>query len=171
MILVDWCLLAVLAVSVVIGVFRGFVREILGLVTWAVAVVATLFLAAPASAALEGHIGTPSLRVAAGYALVFFGVLLTGSIVTHLVAMAVRKSVLSGFDRAVGGAFGLVRGVLLALAFVWLAGKTPMRQDGWWSESLLVGRLDALVGGVAGLLPSQWGDALRPDAGALPEAT
>jgi membrane protein required for colicin V production len=161
MIWVDWCLLGVLAASIVIGIFRGFVREVFGLATWIVAFVAALFLAEPASAALETHIATPSLRVVAGYALVFFAALLAGSIVTHLIAMAVRKSPLSGVDRTIGGGFGLVRGLLLALLFVWLAGKTPARQDPWWTQSLFVGRLEALAAGLGSLIPAGWGDGLK----------
>src|SRR5687768_7429687 len=103
MIWADWFLLAALVVSVLIGVLRGFTREVLGLLSWILAVVAALLFAPHALVYLEPHIATPSIRIAASYAVVFFGVLVLGAIVTSIVSMLVRKSPLSGVDRMVGG--------------------------------------------------------------------
>jgi len=157
---VDWLLVAVLIASIVIGIFRGFVREVFGLATWIIAIAAAVLLAQPMALVLEPHIAVPSLRVAAAYGIVFFVTLLVGALVTHLVALLVRKSPLSGVDRTVGGGFGLVRGVLLALVFVWLAGMTPVRQDPWWQQSLLIGRLAGIAEGLDRLVPSQWREEL-----------
>src|SRR4051812_39152195 len=132
MIWVDWFLIGTLAVSILIGVIRGFTREVLGLATWIVAVIAALVLAPYAATQLEHQIHTPSLRIAAAYALVFFLGLVLGGVITSIVASLVRKSPLSGVDRIVGGGFGVMRGLLLAVVLVWLAGLTPARQDPWW---------------------------------------
>src|SRR5690349_18638794 len=120
MIWADWFLLAVLVVSILIGVIRGFTREVLGLVSWIVAIVASLWLGPSAIGWLEPHIATPSLRIAGAYALVFLVALLLGAVITSVVAMLVRKSALSGVDRMVGGGFGLIRGVLIGVLLVLL---------------------------------------------------
>src|SRR5689334_21971285 len=119
MIWADWVLIAALLVSIVIGIIRGFTREILGLVTWIVAIAAALLLAPHTVGLLESWVHTPSLRIATSYAVVFFGVLVIGAIVTSIVSMVVRKSPLSGFERMVGGGFGLIRGVLVGVVMVW----------------------------------------------------
>src|SRR5688572_1259872 len=107
MIWADWILLAALLVSIVIGIIRGFTREFFGLVSWVIAIVAALLLAPVALGWLEPHIATPSLRIAASYAVVFFGFLVLGAIVTAVVSSLVRKSAsLSAVDRSVGGGFG-----------------------------------------------------------------
>lgn len=164
MIWIDWLLLAALVVSVLIGVLRGFTREVLGLGTWILAIVAALVFGPSAAAQLEAHISVPSMRIAAGYGAVFFLGLLAGSIVTAIVSKVVRHSPLSGFDRTIGGGFGAARGVLIAVAMVWLVGLTPARQDPWWQESLFVGRLEWLAEGLRHWMPSNWEETLKPTA-------
>jgi len=152
----DWVLLAALVISILIGVLRGFTREVLGLASWIVAIVAALLLAPHTVSYLEPHIATPSIRIAASYAVVFFGALVLGAVVTSIVSMLVRKSPLSGVDRMVGGGFGLVRGVLVAVMLVWLVGMTPARQDPWWGQSAFIPRLEVLARGFQRLMPENW---------------
>jgi membrane protein required for colicin V production len=171
MIWADWVLLAVLLASVAIGVIRGFTREFFGLVSWVVAIVAALFLAPLTLGVLEPHIATPSLRIAASYALVFFGFLVLGAIVTAVISSLVRKSAsLSAVDRSVGGGFGLIRGVLVCVVVVWLVGLTPARQDPWWKESRLIPALEWLAEGFRSVLPEKWQRYAAPAAEAAEAA-
>lgn len=167
MIWADWFLLGALVVSILIGVLRGFTREVLGLLSWILAIVAALLFAPAAEGWLTPHIATPSLRIAASYAVVFFAALLLGAIVTSVIAMLVRKSPLSGVDRVIGGGFGLVRGVLIAVLLVWVVGLTPARQDPWWGQSQLIPPLDRLAGGFKRWLPERWQKELQPLAGTV----
>lgn len=169
MIWVDWILIFALLVSIGIGIWRGFTREVLGLVSWIVAIAATLLLAPQTVRYLEAHIATPSLRIAAAYALVFIAMLIIGGIVTSIASALVRKSLLSGVDRMVGGGFGLLRGVLIGVLAVWLVGMTPARQDPWWKESMFVGQLDWLAQGLSAMMPSDWSKAVKPAAAAVKE--
>lgn len=164
MVWVDWFLLGALVVSILIGVWRGFTREILGLATWILALVAAFLLSPVAEAHLHSHIAVESVRRAAAYGIVFFVALLIGGIVTHLVSSLVRKSPLSGLDRTVGAGFGLARGVLLAVILVWLVGLTPARQDAWWKQSVLVGKLDWLAQGFEHVVPPDWQNHMKATA-------
>lgn len=164
MIWVDWVLIAVLAISVLIGILRGFTREVLGLATWILAIAAALLLAPYAARLLEPHISVPSIRAASAHGLVFLAGLLLGSIVTGVVSLLVRKSPLSSVDRTVGGGFGLVRGLLLAVVAVWLMGLTPARQDPWWRDSLFIGKLESLAAGLYKLMPGDWQSRLKSTA-------
>lgn len=171
MIWADWVLLAALLVSIVIGIIRGFTREFFGLVSWVVAVVAALLLAPAALGWLEPHIATPSLRIAASYAVVFFGFLVLGAIVTAVVSTLVRKSAsLSAVDRSVGGGFGLIRGVLVGVVLVWLVGLTPARQDPWWAQSKLIPPLEWLANGFRSVMPEQWQRYATPAGDAAEDA-
>jgi membrane protein required for colicin V production len=171
MIWVDWVLIAVLTVSIVMGIFRGFTREILGLASWVLAIVAALVLAPFMDDLLTARIPTASLRSAAAHGLVFFGGLIVGALITAAIVAAVRKSPLSTVDRAVGGGFGLLRGVLIALVCVYLVGMTPARNDKWWSDSMFVVQLDRLAGSMTRLIPDSWRKhaptetALKPQGG------
>ena len=164
MIWADWFLLAALVISILIGVLRGFTREVLGLASWILAIVAALLLAPYTVGYLEPHIETPSIRIASSYGLVFFAVLVLGAIVTALASMLVRKSILSGFDRMVGAGFGVVRGVLIAVMLVWLVGLTPARKDPWWGESAFIPRLEWLAHGFERLMPEKWQKQVDPVA-------
>lgn len=164
MIWVDWVLLVALAFSILVGVLRGFTREVLGLVSWIVAIVAALMFAPTVAGWLEPHISTPSLRIAASYGLVFLGGLLLGAILTAVASMLVRKSPLSGVDRMVGGGFGLLRGLLLAAVVVALVGQTPARQDNWFKQSLFIAQLEGLANALRALLPADWQQRLVPPA-------
>ncbi len=162
MIWVDWVLLGALLVSILIGVIRGFTREILGLATWILALGAALALAPLVVPMLESRVSVPSLRIAAAYAVVFLAGLVIGSVITYVIASLVRKSPLSGVDRMVGGGFGALRGVTIAVMMVWLVGMTPARQDPWWSQSLFVGKLQWLAEGFNRLMPADWASRLKP---------
>jgi len=170
MIWADWLLLAALVISILIGVLRGFTREILGLVSWIFAIVGALLFAPNAVGWLEPHVSTPSLRIAASYALVFFVILVLGAVVTTIVSMLVRKSAsLSAVDRMVGGGFGLIRGVLITVVAVWLVGLTPARQDPWWNESMFIPRLEWLANGFRSLMPEKWQKYAAPAAVEVPK--
>jgi membrane protein required for colicin V production len=164
MIWADWFLLAALVVSILIGIIRGFTREILGLISWIVALIAALLFGPSTVGWLEPHIATPSLRIAGSYALVFLVALLVGAILTSVASMLVRKSALSGVDRMVGGGFGLVRGVLIGGVMVWLVGLTPARQDPWWKESMFIPRLEWLADGLRAMTPEKLRPYLAPSA-------
>lgn len=162
MIWVDWILVATLLVSILIGVLRGFTREILGLATWLAALAGALILAPHVVPLLEDRISVPSLRIPAAYGLVFLALMVVGSVVTYVIAGLVRKSVLSGVDRMAGGGFGALRGVLIAVMMVWLVGMTPARQDPWWKESMLVGPLAGLSGLLDKVMPEGWSPRAKP---------
>ena len=166
----DWFLLAALVASIIIGVLRGFTREFLGLLSWTVAIIAAVFLAPTAHGWLEGHIDTPSLRIAASYAVVFFGFLVVGAIATAIVGSLVAKAGLTGVDRTIGGGFGLIRGVLIGVILVWIVGLTPARQDPWWRESALIPPLEWLANGFRSILPEKWARYAEPAAEAADAA-
>ena len=157
MIWVDYGILAVLLVSVIVGLVRGFAREVLGLATWVLAFWLALRFAAPFGHWLEAFISVPSVRKITAYALLFLGGLLAGGIVTSLIVRALRSSGgLSSIDRTLGGGFGLVRGGLIVGAFILVGGITPLKQDPWWSQSALMPHFQWLADGLKVLIPERW---------------
>ncbi|TAL87901.1 MAG: CvpA family protein, partial [Rhodanobacter sp.] len=78
---VDAIILGILVLSVLMGLLRGLVAELLSLVIWVAAfVVAALF--GPDVAALFEHVISLSVaRLILGYAICFVGVLLLGALV------------------------------------------------------------------------------------------
>lgn len=144
MVIIDYVLLGAFAVSVVIGFFRGFFREALSLVNWALA----LWLAWRFSGLLDpllAAVSSPVLKLWLGRVVVFVGALLAGGLVGHLIVLLVRKSGLTGVDRTLGMVFGAGRGVLVVGALVIVFQMLEMNREPWWEESVIVPRTAELT--------------------------
>lgn len=157
MLWVDYLIICIVIVSAIIGLFRGFFREIISLVSWVVAFMVAIHFTEPLSHLLESSIETPSLRKAVTGTGLFVLVLLLGGVANFLVGKLVSSSGLAGTDRSIGAAFGLVRGVVLVILLMLLASLTPMPQDPWWRDSQLIPHLEPYAAWVKGLLPVEIG--------------
>lgn len=135
---VDWAILAIIAVSSLISLKRGFVKEALSLLTWIIAGAVAWMFGGGISQYLEGYIQTPSARVIAGCAILFVATLLVGAMINFLIGELIRVTGLSGTDRFLGMAFGAARGALLVVVAVGLLSLGPVQQDPWWQESRLL---------------------------------
>ncbi len=133
--LVDWALLAVLAVSVAVGVVRGFVFEVLSLVGWIVAWFAAQW-GSPLLAPLL-PVGTPGsgLNAGAAFAAAFVLALVAWALLARLVRMLIHATPLSIPDRLLGAGFGALRAVVLLLALATVVAMTPASQSGAWRAS------------------------------------
>jgi membrane protein required for colicin V production len=134
----DGIILGVLALSVLIGLFRGLVSEILSLVIWIAAFWVTWTFGPVVSAQLEHTIALPSLRYFVGYGACFVAVLIVGALIRFAMRRLIWSTGLSGIDRLLGMLFGFVRGVLIVTLLVFLVGLTGFTRDAWWQQSVLL---------------------------------
>jgi membrane protein required for colicin V production len=135
---VDYTILAVIGISVVISVLRGFTKEALSLAGWVIAVWVGLRFAGNLQVLLESRISVPSLRLAIAFAILFIATLSLAALVNHLAVKVIKKTGLSGTDRMIGIFFGVARGCLVVAVLVLVGGLTPMPQDPWWHEAQLL---------------------------------
>ena len=135
---IDFVILALVAISAIIGLLRGFVLEVFSVATWLVAIWVGLSFSREFSGYLESLISLPSARMAASFAVLFFVTLMLGGLLGSLLAQIVSKTGLSGSDRFAGLVFGIGRGMLVVSVLVMLAGLTPLPDDPWWRESQLI---------------------------------
>lgn len=134
----DYAIVAVLALSVLVGLWRGLISEVLALAIWVAAFWVAWMFGPRVSTAFEGSIDEPSIRIILGYVLCFVGVLIVGALIKFAIAKLVEGTGLSGSDRMLGMLFGLARGVLLVAVLVFLLGFTPFTRDPWWHQSRLL---------------------------------
>ncbi|HET6545239.1 MAG TPA: CvpA family protein [Rhodanobacteraceae bacterium] len=160
----DYIILAVLLLSVLMGLMRGFVGEVLALACWVLA----FWLAWTFGPTLAQHfsdsISVPSVRVLLGYAICFVIVLTFGAIVSFLLRKLVAGSGLSGSDRLLGMVFGLVRGLALITLVVFVMGFTPFQRDPWWHQSRLLPGFENGAQWLGARLPAEVGRYLEPAA-------
>ena len=99
---VDWAFIAVVVISSLISLRRGFVKEALSLLTWIVAGVIAWMFGGALSHYLADYISTPSFQVIAACAILFVLTLLVGALINFLIGELVRVTGLSGTDRFLG---------------------------------------------------------------------
>ena len=134
----DYIIIGIVAISSLISIIRGFMKEVFSLGAWLLAGFATFTLSSRLSVLVPDFIESPTVRLGVTAALVFVVTLLLCGVVNYLIHKAMAKVGLSGTDRALGVIFGVVRGAVIVVVLVMLAGLTPIPQENWWRSSLLV---------------------------------
>lgn len=145
---VDLSILTVVAVSVVLSLFRGLVRELVSLAAWVVAFAVALGFYEALAQRFEGILTEAWMRTAAAFLILLVGTLIVGGIVGYVVGRILAKGGLSGPDRLLGGVFGFVRGVAIVALVALMLGATPLVQTELWRGSTLLPQLEALAGAV-----------------------
>ncbi|UYM16413.1 CvpA family protein [Endozoicomonas euniceicola] len=135
---IDWIITAIIIVSALISLKRGFFKEVLSLVTWIAALFIAWSFGGSLSLYLNDFIETPSLRLIAGSVLLFMATLLVGGLVNKIFATLVQATGLTGTDRFLGMVFGALRGCLLVILLVGLMSFAPLENDLAWKNSVLL---------------------------------
>ncbi len=146
----DWIVLVVIALSIVTAFFRGVVRELIGVIAWVVGFIAAVAYTPVLGAMLPEMTDYPSVRYIVAFALIIIAALLLGALIAWPLTRAIRIAGLGFVDRFLGSIFGLVRGIAFVLAFVIVAGLTPLPRTVWWQSSVFV---PPLIAGVMALRP------------------
>jgi membrane protein required for colicin V production len=134
----DYALLAVLALSSLVGLLRGFFREAMSLIVWVAALWVASRYATMLSPYLADHVVNASLRLWIARGVLVIAVLIAGGIVTWIVATALHRTGLGGTDRTVGMLFGLARGLLLAGLAIIVLRMAGFSDEPWWRQSKLI---------------------------------
>jgi len=153
MAVIDWVILAVLAISSLISLKRGFVKEALSLASWIIAFLVARLFSGNLATLLEGSIDTNSLRWIVSFAILFAGTLVIGAMINHLLVEVVRLTGLGGTDRIFGMVFGFVRGLLILVAAVYGLQFTMVPQDAWWQDSTFIPHLESVADWARKTLP------------------
>lgn len=150
---VDWVLLAVLALSLAVGVWRGLVFEVLSLLGWVAAYIAAQVFAPLVATGLP--VGTPgsALNQGVAFALTFVAALVVWALASRLLRALIHATPLAAIDRVLGAAFGLLRGLVLLLAVTTVVALTPAARSSAWQHSQGAAWLGALLAGLKPVLP------------------
>jgi membrane protein required for colicin V production len=136
----DVAVVAVVVISTILAVARGFVRETLSILAWAAAAAATLYFGPAFANFLGARISTPLLGPILAYAGIFLVVLVPLSFVSYRLSERVRNSLVGTLDRSLGVPFGVVRGlVLIGIAYLAISLVIPARaQPDWLTQARLL---------------------------------
>ena len=152
--MVDIVILAVMAISLVFGLFRGLLRELLSLVSWVLAFWIAYRYSANVAEIIDRALQNPTLSQAVSAVLVFVIVLVALMVLTSLIAKVFKATGLAGIDRILGGLFGLGRGVVILLAALILASHTGAVEQDWYNASTIIPMFDRALDWMAAYVPA-----------------
>lgn len=133
--MIDYIIIGIILFSIIISLLRGFVREVMSLVSWVCAfLVASNFY--PYLAGFLTQIESVYVRNGTAIAILFILTLIVGALINYILGQLVDRTGLSGTDRVLGACFGLLRGVLIVAALLFFIDTfTNFSQTDWWKES------------------------------------
>ena len=156
---VDYLILVIIVISTLISLLRGFLREVVSLVTWVVGFWVALRFARPVGDVFS-FIHNPSVRVVVGFAILFVVILIIGAAINFLIGKIMEKTGAGAADRMLGLLFGMVRGIVVVAVLVIVAGFTTLPQNGWWHASRLIPYAESVAGWMRAVLPPQVADEM-----------
>jgi membrane protein required for colicin V production len=151
---VDYAVLGIIGVSILLSVIHGFVRELLSLASWVVSFLVAQYFAAQAAAFVPAALQNESVRVLAGFIVVFLVVMIVSTLLAIAISSLIKRAGLGATDRLLGAVFGLVRGIAVVTIIVLLAGLTALPTTPAWRQAMTSAPLEALANTVKVWLPS-----------------
>jgi membrane protein required for colicin V production len=148
----DYAVLTVLGLSLLVGILRGLMREMVSLAGWIAAFVLGTAFSGIVSAHMPESLG-PMLSGLLAFLLIFIGVLVVSGVVGLALSLLVRATGLGFLDRILGATFGLVRGAAIVLLAVLLGGLTPLPREPFWRQAVLSGPFETFALALRPYLP------------------
>ncbi len=135
---IDWTIIIIIGLSILVSLWRGFMREVVSLVSWITAIfIAIRFYSYLAT--YFTNIENDYVRNGVAIAVLFIGTLIVGGIINFLLGQLVDKTGLSGTDRVLGACFGFLRGILIVSALLFFADSfTQIHNTEMWKNSQLI---------------------------------
>ena len=152
-------MLLVLAVSMLLGLWRGLVYEVLSVCGWIAAFVLAQLFAGEVSVMLPMG-GGDVLRYPLAFALVFVGVVFVAGLLAWLARKLIRASGISPVDRVLGGIFGALRALMIGLGVAALVNMTSFKEHEAWRQSVGASVMTAALKGLKPVLPEKFGQYL-----------
>jgi membrane protein required for colicin V production len=155
----DWIIAVVFMVFVALGFRRGFLKEVLSLVSWLVSAVVAWLFASDVAPFFSVWLHEPAARIGAGFVATFVLVFL----VTTTAGILLRRWLLVRpwtrfVNYLLGGVTGAGRGILVLVLLTLVAGTTSAPRQPWWRQSLFMPTLQEVALEIGGYLPR---DVLR----------
>lgn len=140
---IDWAVIAIIVVSAIISLLRGFVKEALSLASWIAALAIARLFTGKLAYLMTDLIESPNWRLAAAFAILFVSSLIVGAMINHLLSEVIRMAGLSGTDRLLGVVFGVIRGIIVVVAI--LAIMRLFALDSLWEDAFFAEYFDPLI--------------------------
>lgn len=153
--ILDIIILVIAALSIIFGIIKGFIREVLSLAFFAIAVVLSLLFYSQAGNIVMEFVENRNIANFVGFISIFTIVLIAGSIITYVVKKMLTVGPLQSVDRIMGGVFGLLRGVAISGIIVFGLIAFPVNDKLLKSSRLAPYVVDSITV-LMKMLPKEW---------------
>ncbi|PCH61038.1 MAG: colicin V production CvpA [Gammaproteobacteria bacterium] len=160
MIWVDYVIVAIIVVSTLISLVKGFIQQVISLVSWLLAFFLALRFGPDLALQLGQYIALEPVRQAVAFFLIFIAVVFVGAIVGIFASKLISAVHLSLGDRLLGLIFGAARGVVIVLTITFFVGISPLVEEPWWNQSMLLSYSRELMVVVLGWMPENFSEIL-----------
>lgn len=133
----DYTVIAIVLLSIVCGLVRGVILEVLHIAGWVIAFMMAQIFMPVLRPYFSDWISDPGGRTLIAWVTIFLGTLVTTALIANLISGLIRKIGLGTVDRALGAVFGAARGVLLVLLLALAAGFTTFPTTSIWNKAAL----------------------------------
>ncbi len=134
---VDNLILAVIAISSAFGVRRGFIKEIMSLLSWIAALLVSRVYSVSLASILENLIDNPSVRYVIAFSVLFVIIIMLGTALNHFMSKLLVVTGLKTLDRLLGAVFGVARGTVIVLVVLFILNVFVSGSE-WWQQSTLI---------------------------------
>lgn len=142
---VDLIILAIIGLSIITGLIRGFVKELIGLCIWVLALWLAYNYYGALDPLLSKYIADHNIRMIAGFVSILLVILISGGLTNALLGYILKRSGLSSTDRILGMAFGFLRGVFVVALIMVVVKITSLPEAEYMSNSRLYAKFDPVV--------------------------
>ncbi len=151
---IDIVFATVVAISVVLGFWRGLTRELVSMIAW-IAIAVLAYRYAGTVGVLLPFDAPPLVHVAAGVGIIIVACVLAAAVIGRLLRSAVASSQLAGADRVLGAVFGALRGSLVVLLITWVVVEGGFSETHVWRNSASGPYLEHVWHWMAGTMPAR----------------
>lgn len=150
---IDCVIIGIIGLSVLTGLFRGFIKELIALCIWVLAIWLAFTYSPVIDPWFAPYVHDKTARAAVGFVVILLVTIIAGGLFNALLSFILHRSGLSGTDRLLGMGFGFVRGVFMVALIMLVVKMTAMPYQNYSQQSRLYAKFDPLVNWLYGYMP------------------
>ena len=141
----DYVIIAVIGLSVITGLFRGFIKELIALGVWILAIWLAFNYSSALDPWLQPYVHDKTARTVVSFVAILLATIIVGGLFNALLSFILHRAGLSGTDRLLGMGFGFVRGVFIVALLMLVVKMTSIPHQDYTNQSQLYAKFDPLV--------------------------